>query len=66
MEISHYNEYGVTSERFLPSGGAFRAILTSESQLLQPVLVFSVHSWPTPAGAGSVFITTMFITIPAF
>ena len=45
-----------TSERFLPAGGIFRAILASESQWLQPVLVFSVHWWPAPAGVGSVFI----------
>ena len=45
-----------TSERFLPAGGTFRAILASESHWLQPVLVLSVHWWPGPAGVGRVLI----------
>ena len=43
-----------TNERFLPTRGTFRAILANESHLLQPMLVFSVHWWPTPAGVGKV------------
>jgi hypothetical protein len=43
-----------TNERFLPAGGIFRAILASESHWLQPVLVLTVHWWPTPAGVGRV------------
>ena len=42
----------VTSERFLPAGGTFRAILASESHWLQPVLVLSIHWWPTPINVG--------------
>ena len=40
------------SERFLPAGDIFRAILANESHWLQPVLVLSVHWWPTPASVG--------------
>ena len=40
------------SKRFLPAGGTFRTILTSESHSLQPVLVLSVHWWPTPVSVG--------------
>ena len=43
-----------TSERFLPAGGTFRAILANESHWLQPVLVLSVHWWPAPTGVGRV------------
>jgi hypothetical protein len=43
-----------TSEQFLSAGGIFRAILTSESHWLQPVLVLSFHWWAAPAGVGSV------------
>ena len=44
----------VTSERFLPTWGTFRTILASESHWLQPVLVLSVHWWPTPVDVGRV------------
>jgi hypothetical protein len=47
-----------TSEQFLPAGGTFRAILTRESHWLQPMLVLSVHWWPTPAGVGRVLISS--------
>ena len=43
-----------TNERFLPTGGTFEAILASESHWLQPILVLSVHWWPTRAGLGRV------------
>jgi hypothetical protein len=43
-------------ERFLPAWDTFRAILTSESHWLQPVLVLSVHWWPAPADVGSVLV----------
>ena len=43
-----------TSERFLPTGGTFRAILANESHWLQPMLVLSVHWWPAPTCVGSV------------
>jgi hypothetical protein len=43
-----------TSERFLPAGGTFRAILASESHRLQPLLLLSVHWGSAPAGVGSV------------
>ena len=42
----------VTSERFLSAWGIFRVILASESHWLQPVLVFSVHWWPTRVSVG--------------
>ena len=45
-----------TSERFLPAGDIFRAILASESHWLQPILVPSVHWWPAPVGVGSVLV----------
>ena len=45
-----------TSERFLPAGDIFRAILASESHWLQPILVPSVHWWPAPIGVGSVLV----------
>jgi hypothetical protein len=32
-----------TNERFLPAWDTFRAILASERQWLQPMLVLSVH-----------------------
>ena len=43
-----------TNERFLPTWGTFRAILASESHWLQPILVLSIHWWPTPTGVGRV------------
>ena len=43
-----------TSERFLPAMGTFKAILTSESHRLQPMLVLSVQWWPTLAGVGKI------------
>ena len=46
----------VINERFLPARGIFRAILASESHWLQPVLVLSVHWWPTPIGVGRVLV----------
>jgi len=39
-----------TNEQFLPTWDTFRAILANESHWLQPMLVLSVHWWPTPAG----------------
>jgi hypothetical protein len=44
----------VISERFLPTGGTFRAILASESHWLQPMLVLSIHWWPATASMGNV------------
>jgi hypothetical protein len=41
-----------TNERCLPTRGIFEAILASESHWLQPVLVLSVHWWPSPVGVG--------------
>ena len=48
-----------TGERFLPTGGTFRAILANESHRLQPVLVPSVHWWPAPAGVRSVQVFSL-------
>ena len=45
-----------TSEQFLQAGGTLRAILASESHWLQPLMVFSVHWWPAPAGVGRVLM----------
>jgi hypothetical protein len=42
-----------TSERFLPTGGTFRASLASESHWLQPMLVLSIHWLPTPVSVGA-------------
>ena len=53
---SPHNLVRATSERFLPAGGTFRAILSSESHWLQPLLVLSVHWWPAPSGVGSVWV----------
>ena len=41
-------------ERFLPTRGTFRAISATKSLRLQPMLVVSVHRWPTPTGVGRV------------
>jgi hypothetical protein len=43
-----------TSNRFLSAWDTFRVILASESHWLQPMLLLSVHWWPTPAGVGRV------------
>jgi hypothetical protein len=50
-----------TSERFLSARGHFIVILASESHWLQPVLVLSVHWWPTPAGVGRVFVSSIML-----
>ena len=36
-----------TNERFLPAGATFIFGLANENQWLQPVLVLTVHWWPT-------------------
>ena len=41
-----------TGERFLPAGGTFGVRLASESHWLQPILVLTVHWWPTPVCVG--------------
>ena len=50
-----------TSERFLPTWGTFRAMLASESHWLQPMLVLSIHCWPTPACVGRVSVSMSFV-----
>jgi hypothetical protein len=44
-----------TNERFLPVGGNFRVGLASESHWLQPVLVLTIHWWPTPINVGELY-----------
>jgi hypothetical protein len=46
-----------TNEQFLPAWGTFRATLASESHWVQPVLVLSVHWWPTPTYVGRVLLS---------
>jgi hypothetical protein len=41
-----------TTERFLPAGATLRGGLNSENHWLQPVLVLTVHWWPTPVSVG--------------
>ena len=46
-----------TSEWFLPVGGTFRVILANESHWLQPMLVLTVHWWPTPLSVGELLVS---------
>jgi hypothetical protein len=49
-----------TNERFLlASRGTFRASFASESHWLQPMLVLSVHWWPTPIRVGGLLYTPL-------
>ena len=50
-----------TNERFLLAWGTFRAILASESHWLQPMLVLSVHGWPTPTCVGRVYVNSFIV-----
>ena len=45
-----------TSERFLPLGATFRVDLASENHWLQPVMVLTVHWWPTLLSVGGLLV----------
>jgi hypothetical protein len=45
-----------TIERFLSAGGTISAISSNESHWLQPMLVLSVHWWPTQVGVRRVLL----------
>ena len=53
-----------TNEQFPPAGTTFRVDLASESHWLQPVLVFTVHWWPTLVSVGGLLPTRSKMPVP--
>ena len=45
-----------TSERFLLVGATFRTGWVSKSHWMQPVLLLTVHQWPSPVCVGGLFV----------